>query len=234
MECLRLRVKDLDVDYRTVTVRDGKGEKDRMTILPDSLIAPLQEHLRQVKALHDRDLAQGYGAVYLPDALERKYPNAHREWGWQYLFPSNRLSVVDPRSLSSPSGRRAGGEGIIRRHHLLDESGLQKAIRQAAQRAGIPKPVSPTPCATPSPLTSWRPAMTSARESAAPPARQPRPDTAKSGLGLVLLRFVAPLQAPAEPSTPSQPLHTRCGALFCFEYLAGRRQCWTGSGPKPP
>ena len=129
MECLRLRVKDLDFDYRTVTVRDGKGGQDRVTILPDSLIAPLHEHLRQVKALHDRDLAQGYGAVYLPDALERKYPNANREWGWQYLFPSDRLSV-DPRAR------------VVRRHHL-DESGLQKAIRQAAQRAGIPRPVGP-------------------------------------------------------------------------------------------
>jgi len=129
MECLRLRVKDLDFDYRTVTVRDGKGEQDRVTVLPDSLIAPLQEHLLRVKRLHDQDLARGQGAVYLPDALERKYPNAHREWGWQYLFPSDRLSV-DPRT------------GAVRRHHL-DESGLQKAIRQAAQRAGIPKPVGP-------------------------------------------------------------------------------------------
>lgn len=82
-----------------------------------------------MKALHDRDLAQGYGAVYLPDALARKYPNAERAWGWQYLFPSDRLSV-DPRT------------GIVRHHHL-DESGLQKAIRQAAQRAGIPKPIGP-------------------------------------------------------------------------------------------
>lgn len=129
MECLRLRVKDLDFAYRTVTVRDGKGEQDRVTILPESLIAPLQDHLRIVKRTHEEDLAKGYGAVYLPDALERKYPNAHKEWGWQYVFPANRLSV-DPRS------------GVVRRHHL-DESGLQKAIRQAAQRAGIAKPVSP-------------------------------------------------------------------------------------------
>ena len=129
MECLRLRVKDLDFTYRTITVRDGKGEQDRVTILPESLIAPLQDHLRIVKRTHEEDLAKGYGAVYLPDALERKYPNAHKEWGWQYVFPANRLSV-DPRS------------GVVRRHHL-DESGLQKAIRQAAQRAGIAKPVSP-------------------------------------------------------------------------------------------
>ncbi len=141
MECVRLRVKDLDFDYRTITVRDGKGEQDRVTILPESLIGPLQDHLRNVKRLHEEDLAQGYGAVYLPYALERKYPNANREWGWQYVFPSDRLSV-DPRSLPSPSGRGAGGEGLIRRHHL-DESGLQKAIRQAARRAGISKPVGP-------------------------------------------------------------------------------------------
>ncbi len=81
MECVRLRVKDLDFDDRTVTVRDGKGGQDRVTILPDRLIAPLQEHLRQVKALHDRDMAQGYGAVSLPDALARTYPNAERAWG---------------------------------------------------------------------------------------------------------------------------------------------------------
>jgi len=129
MECLRLRVKDVDFTMRTITVRDGKGGQDRVTILPDSLIPPLREHLQAVKALHDQDLAQGYGAVYLPDALERKYPNANKEWGWQYLFPATRLSV-DPRS------------GAVRRHHL-DESGLQKAIRQAARRAGISKPVSP-------------------------------------------------------------------------------------------
>ena len=129
MECLRLRVKDLDFEYRTITVRDGKGEQDRVTILPESLIGPLQDHLRIVKRTHEEDLVKGYGAVYLPDALERKYPNAHKEWGWQYVFPANRLSV-DPRS------------GVVRRHHL-DESGLQKAIRQAGRLAGIAKPVSP-------------------------------------------------------------------------------------------
>jgi integron integrase len=129
MECLRLRVKDLDFDYRTITVRDGKGEQDRVTILPESLIVPLQDHLRIVKRTHEEDLAKGYGAVYLPYALERKYPNANREWIWQYVFPAGRLSV-DPRS------------GVVRRHHL-HESGLQKAIRTAAQAAGIPKRVSP-------------------------------------------------------------------------------------------
>jgi len=129
MECLRLRVKDLDFDYHTITVRDGKGEKDRVTILPESLIAPLQEHLQHVRRLHQEDLAQGYGAVYLPYALERKYPNAGREWIWQYVFPSDRLSV-DPRSAS------------VRRHHV-DESGLQRAVREAARRAGIHKRVTP-------------------------------------------------------------------------------------------
>jgi len=129
MECLRLRVKDLDFAHRAVIVRDGKGAEDRVTVLPDSLIPLLQEHLQRIKALHEQDLAQGHGSAYLPDALARKYPNADKEWGWQYAFPANRLSQ-DPRS------------GITRRHHL-HESSLQKAIRQAAQLAGIEKPVSP-------------------------------------------------------------------------------------------
>lgn len=128
MECVRLRVKDIDFAHRAIIVSDGKGEQDRITVLPDSLIAPLQEHLQRVKRLHDEDLARGYGTVYLPYALERKYPNANREWGWQYVFPSDRLST-DPRS------------GKTQRHHL-DESGLQKAVRQAARRAKIVKPVS--------------------------------------------------------------------------------------------
>ena len=128
MECVRLRVKDVDFARREIVVRDGKGEKDRVTMLPESLIAPLQEHLRQVQQLHRRDLAAGYGAVYLPYALDRKYPNAAREWGWQYVFPASKLSV-DPRS------------GVKRRHHL-HESGLQKAVRAAARATGIPKPVS--------------------------------------------------------------------------------------------
>ena len=129
MECVRLRVKDLDFAQRAIIIRDAKDDQDRVTMLPESLIAPLQEHLLRVKRLHEEDLAKGYGAVYLPDALERKYPNANREWAWQYVFPSQRLSV-DPRS------------GVVRRHHV-DESGLQKAVREAARLAGIPKPVSP-------------------------------------------------------------------------------------------
>lgn len=114
MECLRLRVKDLDFEQRALIVRNGKGAQDRVTVLPDSLISLLQEHLQRVKALHEQDLAQGYGAVYLPDALARKYPNADKEWGWQYVFPANSLSQ-DPRS------------GVTRRHHL-HESSLQKTV----------------------------------------------------------------------------------------------------------
>jgi integron integrase len=123
MECLRLRVKDLDFTYNQIVVRDGKGEKDRITMLPETLVAPLQEHLVRVQQLHTTDLAAGYGAVYLPYALERKYPNANREWGWQYMFPAKSRSV-DPRT------------GTERRHHL-DESSLQKAVRAAARLAGI-------------------------------------------------------------------------------------------------
>ena len=140
MECLRLRVKDVDFELRQITVRDGKGGQDRVTMLPQAVIPALQEHLVHVRALHKRDLEQGHGCVYLPDALARKYPNACTEWGWQYVFPSDRLSK-DPRALPSPSGRGAGGEGL-RRHHI-HESSLQKAIRAAAQAAGMVKPVSP-------------------------------------------------------------------------------------------
>ena len=129
MEGVRLRVKDLDFEYHTITVRDGKGAKDRVTMLPETLVVPLQDHLRTVKRTHEEDLAKGYGAVYLPYALERKYPNANKEWIWQYVFPANRLSV-DPRS------------GVVRRHHI-HESSVQKAVRAAAQAAGIPKRVSP-------------------------------------------------------------------------------------------
>jgi integron integrase len=127
MECVRLRVQDIDFAHRAIIVRDGKGEQDRVTVLPDSLIAPLQEHWQRIKRLHEQDLARGYGSVYLPYALDRKYPNASREWGWQYVFPSERLST-DPRT------------GALRRHHV-DESSLQKAVRQAACRAKISKPV---------------------------------------------------------------------------------------------
>ncbi len=128
LECLRLRVKDLDFDYRQITVRDGKGQKDRRTMLPASLIAPLQQHLIAVQALHTEDLREGYGAVLLPDALARKFPNAEREWPWQYVFPAHKRSS-DPRT------------GVVRRHHM-HESGLQKVVRRAAQQLGFPKRVT--------------------------------------------------------------------------------------------
>ncbi len=129
MECVRLRAKDVDFEMRQVTVREGKGFKDRVTMLPENSIASLQAHLARVKALHDEDLAAGYGAVYLPYALEKKYPNAAKEWGWQYVFPSRSLSV-DPRS------------GVTRRHHV-DEKSLQRAIKRAVLAAGIAKPATP-------------------------------------------------------------------------------------------
>jgi len=125
MECLQLRVKDLDFTYLQITIRDGKGEKDRVTMLPSSLVEPLQRQLQTTRALHQGDLAEGFGAVYLPYALERKYPNASREWGWQYVFPAEKRSV-DPRS------------GVTRRHHLLEDS-VQRAVKQAKNAAGIAK-----------------------------------------------------------------------------------------------
>ncbi|MER2555309.1 MAG: integron integrase [Thauera sp.] len=128
MECLRLRVKDVDFDYRQIMVRDGKGQKDRVVPLPDGLIDPLRAHLERVRALHEADVQAGRGEVYLPFALANKYPSAPREWGWQYLLPSGRLSV-DPRG------------GVTRRHHLHENS-LQKAVKQAAIRAQLTKPVN--------------------------------------------------------------------------------------------
>ncbi len=128
MECLRLRVKDVDFGYGQILVRDGKGAKDRVTMLPQVVIEPLTAHLERVRALHDRDLAAGFGEVWLPHALERKYPRAAREWGWQYVFPSRKLSA-DPRS------------GVIRRHHL-DEDVLQRAVKEAARLTDVRKPVS--------------------------------------------------------------------------------------------
>ncbi|MDO9348947.1 MAG: integron integrase [Anaerolineales bacterium] len=137
MECLRLRVKDIDFGNHQIIVRAGNGEDDRFTILPDSIVSELhlylrkcrQTHLQDVKALHDKDLREGYGEAALPYALNVKYPNAGREWAWQFVFPASQRSL-DPLS------------GVIRRHHL-DESVLQKAVRQAAQLAKIDKPVSP-------------------------------------------------------------------------------------------
>ena len=128
MECLRLRVKDLDFAQCQLIVRDGKGMHDRITMLPQGMIAPLQDHLRLVRRTHAEDLSHGYGAVYLPFALERKYPQANREWGWQYVFPAERVST-DPAS------------GAVRRHHR-DERGLQAAVKAAVRAAGIIKPAS--------------------------------------------------------------------------------------------
>jgi integron integrase len=129
MECMRLRVKDVDFSRREILVRDGKGGKDRVTMLPVSVVEPLKQHLKSVRALHDQDLANGLGAVYLPEALARKYPNAPMEWGWQYVFPARSISI-DPRS------------GVRRRHHL-DEKLIQRAIKRAVTEADIAKPASP-------------------------------------------------------------------------------------------
>jgi len=128
MECMRLRVKDVDLGYLRVTVRDGKGGKDRITMLPVNAAKPLERHLQKVKAQHEQDLEDGFGSVYLPDALERKYPNAAREWMWQYVFPSSRLSI-DARS------------GVRRRHHV-EESSLQLGIKRAVRASGIQKPAT--------------------------------------------------------------------------------------------
>lgn len=128
MECLRLRVKDIDFTYRQLTIRDGKGEKDRVTMLPVKLKQPLMRHLQKIKALHEEDIAAGYGEVFLPYALARKYPNAPRLWGWQYVFPSAKRSI-DPRS---------GREG---RHHL-SETTIQKAVKEAIRKSRISKNAS--------------------------------------------------------------------------------------------
>ncbi len=129
LEGVRLRVKDVDFGQHQIIIRSGKGGRDRDTLLPDSLIAPLQQQLHYVKALHQKDLSTGHGAVYLPHALAKKYPNASTEWAWQYVFPSHKLSK-DPRS------------GIYRRHHI-SHSAVQKAVRQAAKNAKIAKHIGP-------------------------------------------------------------------------------------------
>ncbi len=128
MECLRLRVKDLDFEHRAITVRSGKGGKDRIVTLPEPCIEPLKRQLELVRNLHGKDLSDGFGAVWMPYALERKYPLAPKSWGWQYVFPASKRST-DPRS------------GIKRRHHL-DDSCLQKTVKRALRRAGIFKPAS--------------------------------------------------------------------------------------------
>ena len=129
MEAVRLRVKDVEFSRHEIIVREGKGAKDRMTMLPESVIEPFKRHLAKVKILHEDDLAAGAAGVYLPFALDRKYPNAGHEWGWQYVFPSAKLSV-DPRS------------DVTRRHHV-DEKGIQRAMKQAVRDAQIAKPATP-------------------------------------------------------------------------------------------
>lgn len=128
LEALRLRVRDVDFEYRQIVVRAGKGNKDRVTVLPEALREPLMGQIERARALHDGDLREGFGRVWLPFALARKYPNAEREWGWQYVFPSIRRAR-DPR------------DGTIRRHHL-DEGNVQRAVRNAARRVGIHKRVT--------------------------------------------------------------------------------------------
>jgi integron integrase len=129
MECVRLRVKDIDFEQNHIIVRDGKGIKDRSTMLPEQLKPLLLEHLERVRIMHEQDLKKGYGKVFLPFALERKYPNAASEWGWQYVFPSGKISK-DPRS------------GRMRRHHISENS-LQRAVQKAARKANLTKHVSP-------------------------------------------------------------------------------------------
>jgi integron integrase len=129
MECMRLRVKDVDFERRTITLRDTKSDRDRVTVLPQNVIEPLRLHLLKVRAQYENDLAYGRADVELPYALAEKYPNAGQEWGWQYVFPASQFSV-DPRS------------GVSRRHHLYETS-VQKAVAKAAREAGIVKPCGP-------------------------------------------------------------------------------------------
>ncbi|MDI6744552.1 MAG: integron integrase [Thermodesulfovibrionales bacterium] len=128
MELARLRVKDIDFDANAIFVRSGKGDKDRATVLPAAVKEKLREHLKEVKTLYEQDIAKGHGEVFLPDALSRKYPNMGKEWAWQYVFPSSKLSV-DPRS------------GKTGRHHISDKS-IQTAVKNAVYMTGIPKHAS--------------------------------------------------------------------------------------------
>lgn len=127
-ECLKLRVKDIDFGYLQILVRDGKGGKDRVTMLPQSVVEPLKHHLTHVRALHERDIASGHGDVELPDALARKYPRAPYEWPWKFVFPSHKLST-DPRT------------GVIRRHHVYEDY-LVRGVKEAARASGLAKHVS--------------------------------------------------------------------------------------------
>jgi integron integrase len=129
LECLRLRIKDVDFQASEVLVRTGKGNKDRTTMLPRVLCVALRHHLENVRALHDRDVAGGFGRVWMPEALAVKYPNSDVSWGWQWVFPAARRSV-DPRS------------GIERRHHLSEQI-IQRAVHDAVRRTGMAKPATP-------------------------------------------------------------------------------------------
>jgi len=129
LEALRLRVKDVDFYHRRILVRDGKGAKDRVTILAKSVATALEAHLKNVRVLHDDAVTRGFGGVELPYALERKYPHAHLRWGWQYVFPAARPT-------------RDSRTGTTRRHHVHEES-VQRHVRNAARAAGLEKPVSP-------------------------------------------------------------------------------------------
>ena len=129
LEALRLRVKDVDLKIQQLTVRDGKGGKDRVTVLPAALVAPLSVHLERVKEQHELAMARGFGGVELPFALERKYPRAHQDWGWQYVFPA-ATPTVDRHS------------GVRRRTHMPEET-VQRAVRAAVRQAGVIKPASP-------------------------------------------------------------------------------------------
>lgn len=129
LEGLRLRVKDVEFERREIVVRQGKGNKDRVTVLPENLIAPLQAQTEKARSLHQQDLDAGFGAVWLPDALAVKYKGAAKAWGWQYVFPGAARSL-DPRDRAE------------RRHHLHEQS-VQKAVSLAARRAGIAKPCTP-------------------------------------------------------------------------------------------
>ncbi len=128
MECIRLRVKDIDFEINEIRVHSGKGDKDRLVPLPESIKPALKTHLERVKLIHEHDLAEGYGNVYLPNALARKYSNAGKEWEWQYIFPSGKLSL-DPR------------KNVMRRHHM-DPSSLDRAIKRAVKLAGVTKRVT--------------------------------------------------------------------------------------------
>jgi integron integrase len=128
MECVRLRVKDVDFGYGHLIVRDAKGLRDRVTVLAERVRHPLQLHLRRIEEIHQQDFQNGSGRVHLPFALDRKYPDANRSWAWQYVFPAAKPSI-DPRS------------GELRRHHI-SENNLQKAVKTAIQRAGIAKAAS--------------------------------------------------------------------------------------------